>query len=53
MLIKLASIGALATFTVMPHDPLPDLAIGTGLPAAEVKMKDVSGKEITLKEAAG
>ena len=53
MLLKLASFVALGSLATMPHDPLPDLAIGTALPAATVKMKDVSGKEITLKEAAG
>lgn len=53
MLLKLASIAALGAFTLMPHDPLPDMAIGTAMPAADVKMKDVSGKEITLKDAQG
>ncbi len=53
MLIKLASLAALAAFTVLPHDPLPDLAIGTPLPAADTKMKEVGGKEISLKDAVG
>jgi hypothetical protein len=53
MLIKLASLVALTAFTVLPHEPLPDLAIGTSLPAADKKMKDVSGKEISLKDAVG
>lgn len=53
MLLKLASIAALGAFTLVPHDPLPDMAIGTALPAADVKMKDVSGKEITLRDAQG
>jgi len=53
MLIKLASLAALAAFTVLPHDPLPDLAVGTALPAADKKMKDVNGKEISLKDAVG
>jgi hypothetical protein len=53
MLLKLASITAITAFTLMPHDPLPDMAIGASMPAADQKMKDVSGKEITLKEAMG
>ncbi len=53
MLLKLASVAALAVFAVAPHDPLPDLAIGTSLPAADVKMKEVGGKEISLKDAMG
>lgn len=53
MLLKLVSIAALGTLTLIPHDPLPDLAIGAPMPAAEVKMKDVSGKEITLKDVQG
>jgi hypothetical protein len=43
------SLGLLAA----PHDPPPDLTIGSALPAAEVGMKDVSGKEFSLKELAG
>lgn len=35
------------------HDPLPDLKIGDAMPAADVRMKDVTAKEITLKDAAG
>lgn len=53
MFLKLASLIAFGAFAVAPHDPLPDLTIGTALPAADIKMKDVSGKEITLKDAAG
>ncbi|MBL7950281.1 MAG: thioredoxin family protein [Flavobacteriales bacterium] len=53
MLIKLASIAAIGALSLMPHDPLPDLAIGSAMPAADVKMKDVSGKEVTLKDAQG
>jgi len=53
MLIKVASLLALAAFAMVPHDPLPDLIIGAGLPAADVRMKDVSGKEISLKDAMG
>ncbi len=47
--LLLSTLGLLAA----PHDPLPDLTIGAALPAAEVKMKDVSAKEFSLKELAG
>lgn len=53
MVLKLVSMAALAVFAVAPHDPLPDLAIGAVLPAADVKMKEVGGKEISLKDAVG
>lgn len=53
MILKLVSLLAVAGLAAMPHDPLPDHAIGTALPAATVKMKDVSGKDITLQESAG
>lgn len=52
MLFHTLLLGALGLL-VTPHDPLPDLTIGTALPAAEVKMKDVSGKEYSLKDLAG
>lgn len=52
MLFHSLLLGALGLLAA-PHDPLPDLTIGTALPAAEVKMKDVSGKEFSLKELAG
>ncbi|MCB0770275.1 MAG: redoxin family protein [Flavobacteriales bacterium] len=53
MILKLVPFAALALLTAVPHDTLPDLAIGTPLPAADTKMKDVSGKDLSLKEMAG
>lgn len=53
MFLKLASLVAVAALALTPHDPLPDLTIGTPMPAAEFKMKDVNGKDISLKDAAG
>jgi hypothetical protein len=53
MLLKLASIAAVGALALAAHDPLPDLAIGDALPAAEVRMKDVSGEMRSLKELAG
>jgi len=44
--VAVASIVALA-FTV--GDPLP---IGSSMPKADLKMKDISGKEVTIKDAA-
>lgn len=38
---------AIAAAVQMPIEPLP---LGSDLPKAEVKMKDVSGKEISLRE---
>lgn len=52
MLIKIAALATFGLFATTTHDPLPDLQIGTMLPAATVKMKDVSGKELSLKDAA-
>ena len=53
MIIKFASVAALALLAALPHDPLPDLQIGAALPKADHRMKDVSGKEIALKELVG
>lgn len=53
MLIKSLSMAAFALLATTAHDPLPDLALGTTLPAADQKMKEVSGKEASLKELAG
>jgi hypothetical protein len=53
MFLKITSLLAISALATMPHDPLPNLAIGTNLPAADTRMKDVSGSEISLKDAAG
>ena len=53
MIIKFASVAALALLAALPHDPLPDLQVGAALPKADHRMKDVSGKEIALKELVG
>jgi thioredoxin-related protein len=41
-------VAALAVVTLRPADPLP---IGSTIPKAEVKMKDISGKEVSFKDA--
>ena len=53
MFTKFLALSAFAMLATAPHDPLPDLKLGTALPAPDVKMKDVSGKELSLKESAG
>lgn len=53
MLLKSALL-ATATALLLPvHDTLPDLTIGSALPAPDVRMKDVVGGEATLKGLAG
>lgn len=52
MLLKLASLAAIGLISIAAHE-LPDLQIGAFIPAADVKMKDVSGASKTLKEVAG
>lgn len=44
-------LAAAAFFSFAP--PAKELPIGADAPKADVKLKDVSGKEVTLKEAAG
>lgn len=53
MFLKITTLAAVGMAATLAHDPLPDLKIGATLPAADVRMMDVSGKEITLKGSAG
>lgn len=53
MIFTSALIAALTLFISAPHDPLPDLQLGSALPASDTKMKDVSGKDLSLKELVG
>ncbi|MBP8822224.1 MAG: redoxin family protein [Flavobacteriales bacterium] len=53
MLLKFAPLAVASVLLATPHDPLPDLALGTTLPAADVRMMDVGGKEVTLHGAMG
>lgn len=53
MMMKIASLFALGLLTSMVHDPIPDLSIGASLPKGDHAMKDVSGKEIALKDVVG
>lgn len=52
MLLKIASLVAIGALAIAAHE-LPDLQIGAALPAADVSMKDASGGNKSLKEAAG
>jgi len=47
LLLSLTAIASLATMAFTFSDVLP---IGSAMPKADVKLKDVSGKEVTIKE---
>jgi thioredoxin-related protein len=50
LLFSALPVAALAIFALTPAaDPLP---IGASLPNAEIKMKDISGKEVSFKDVA-
>lgn len=48
---QLALLSAVSIFALAAFTTANELPIGSNLPKAEVKMQDVSGKEITLKKA--
>lgn len=43
----------LMALALISFSPLAELPIGAEMPKSDVKMKDISGKEISLKDAAG
>lgn len=45
------SLSILAAFSLLAFNRSTDLPIGADMPKADVKMKDISGKEISLKDA--
>jgi thioredoxin-related protein len=47
-LLPLAFLATCMAFATAPGDPLP---IGSSMPNASVKMKDISGKEVSLADA--
>jgi thioredoxin-related protein len=49
--MKKMLITALAAVTLFSFTALDELPLGGALPRADVKLKDVSGKEITLKQS--
>ena len=48
ILYSLIALASLATLAFTFGDPLP---IGSGMPKADIKMQDISGKEVTMKDA--
>ena len=48
ILFSLIAVASLATLAFTAGDPLP---IGSNMPKADVKMKDISGKEVAMKDA--
>ncbi len=42
----------LASVSLLAFTAISELPIGADMPKADIKMKDISGKEITLKDAA-
>ncbi|HQY12570.1 MAG TPA: thioredoxin family protein [Ferruginibacter sp.] len=48
-LFAFAALAAIATLAFTVGDPLP---IGSAMPRADLKMKDISGKEVAMKDAA-
>ncbi|MBU9936478.1 MAG: thioredoxin family protein [Ferruginibacter sp.] len=48
-LFAFAAMAAIATLAFTVGDPLP---IGSAMPRADLKMKDISGKEVAMKDAA-
>jgi hypothetical protein len=52
MFTRLALLAATAAIGIAAHDELPDLRVGDPLPKSDVRMMDVSGKEMSLKDVA-
>lgn len=50
---KLSILAAFVSIILLGFAPAAVLQIGASMPKGDLKMKDISGKEITLKEAAG
>ena len=50
--LKTLSLAALLCASAS-HTELPDLAIGDGIPAADVKVKDITGNDTDLRSIAG
>ena len=48
---SLLSLFALTSFGLLAFTAVNELPIGSSIPKADVKMKDISGKEISLKDA--
>src|SRR5690606_19942750 len=53
MILKTCGLAAATLIATLAHEPLPNLPLGTFLPAPGQKMMDVSGKETNLKDLLG
>jgi peroxiredoxin len=51
--MKKQLFSVLVGFGLLSFIAIDELPIGAGMPKADVKMKDISGKEISLKDAVG
>ncbi len=51
--MKKLLFSVLVGFGLLSFIAIDELPIGAGMPKADVKMKDISGKEISLKDAVG
>jgi len=47
----ISSFSLLAVISLLAFNRISDLPIGADMPKSDVKMKDISGKEVSLKEA--
>jgi hypothetical protein len=52
MITRIALLLTVSAIGLAAHDELPDLRIGDPLPKADVRMMDVSGKEVALRDIA-
>jgi thioredoxin-related protein len=46
----ITSFSLLAVISLLAFNPISELPIGAEMPKADVKMKDISGKEVSLKD---
>ena len=51
--MKIAALITMGLLSSVAHDPIPDISIGSSLPVGDHRMKDISGKEIALKDVVG
>ncbi len=53
MFTRIALLTTVAAIGLAAHDELPELRAGDPMPKADVRMMDVSGKDLALKDMAG
>ena len=49
MITRIALLSTVAAIGLAAHDELPELRAGDPMPKADLRMMDVSGKELSLK----